>query len=400
MSLSPTSRSADLLRLRDDGYRMSIIGGMLVVHDVPFVTSSRTVARGALAAPLEMAGDTTVPPSRHNAYWSGGLPCDAHGRPLSKVIQHGTKMIVGAIQIDHMLCNKPRGREFADYHEMMTAYVRLLGSHARRLDPTATAQTRRGAILDENVDSPFHYVDTSTARAGTAALATRLERQTIGIVGLGGTGSYVLDLVSKTPVRAIHVFDGDTFDQHNAFRAPGAPSIGDLETRSLKVDHFAAIYSRIHRGIIAHGAPLVRGNLELIDGLDFVFLCLDDGAAKRPIIRRLQRVGTPFVDVGMGLDVTPDGIVGLVRVTTSTRASRPHVKTGDRIPFADAGHPDPYASNVQVADLNALNAALAVIRWKRLRSFYADTGTEHHSVFAVDANRLFNADQMPPAGGA
>lgn len=400
MSLSPTSRSADLRKLRDDGYRIAMVGGMLFVHDVPFVTSDRVVGRGVLAAPLELVGDATVPPGRHDAYWSGGVPCDARGHPLNKVIQQGTKMTIGTIQMDHVLCNKPRGREFADYHEMMTAYVRLLGSHARQIDPTATAQTRRGAIPDENVQSPFHYVDTSTARAGTGALAARLEGQTIAIVGLGGTGSYVLDLVSKTPVRTIHVFDGDTFDQHNAFRAPGAPSIADLEKRSMKVDHYAAIYSRMHRGIVAHGVPLARGNLNLLDGMDFVFLCLDDGVAKRPILRRLQRDETPFVDVGMGLDVTPNGIVGLVRVTTSTQASRPHVRPGDRIPFADAGHPDPYASNVQVADLNALNAALAVIRWKRLRSFYADTGTEHHSVFAVDANRLFNADQISPAGAA
>jgi hypothetical protein len=37
--------------------------------------------------------------------------------------------------------------------------------------------------------------------------------------GLGGTGSYILDLVSKTPVNEILLFDSDDFLQHNAFRS-------------------------------------------------------------------------------------------------------------------------------------------------------------------------------------
>jgi tRNA A37 threonylcarbamoyladenosine dehydratase len=46
---------------------------------------------------------------------------------------------------------------------------------------------------------------------------------------MGGTGSYILDLVAKTAVMEIHLFDGDDFNQHNAFRAPGAASLEDLE---------------------------------------------------------------------------------------------------------------------------------------------------------------------------
>ena len=53
-------------------------------------------------------------------------------------------------------------------------------------------------------------------------------------MGLGGTGSYVLDLVAKTPVWEIHLFDGDAFLQHNAFRSPGAPSLDELEAQPPK----------------------------------------------------------------------------------------------------------------------------------------------------------------------
>jgi hypothetical protein len=45
-----------------------------------------------------------------------------------------------------------------------------------------------------------------------------------------------------------------------------------------------------------------------------------------------------------------------------------------------------------VADLNALNAALAVIRWKKLFGFYSDLEEEHHSVYVIDGNSIANED--------
>jgi len=37
-----------------------------------------------------------------------------------------------------------------------------------------------------------------------------------------------LDFIAKTPVREIRIIDGDEFLQHNAFRAPGAPTLDEL----------------------------------------------------------------------------------------------------------------------------------------------------------------------------
>ena len=47
----------------------------------------------------------------------------------------------------------------------------------------------------------------------------------------------------------------------------------------------------------------------------------------------------------------------------------------------------------QIADLNALNAALAVIKWKKLCGFYQDFDEELHSVFTLDGNMLTNEDK-------
>jgi hypothetical protein len=64
-----------------------------------------------------------------------------------------------------------------------------------------------------------------------------------------------------------------------------------------------------------------------------------------------------------------------------------------RIPFVDDAGGDDYSRNVQIADLNALNAALAVIRWKKLLGFYRDLDREHHTTYTIDGNMLLNEDK-------
>ena len=52
----------------------------------------------------------------------------------------------------------------------------------------------------------------------------------------------MLDLVSKTQVAAIHLFDADKMSTHNAFRSPGAATIEELREQPLKVEYFRRRY--------------------------------------------------------------------------------------------------------------------------------------------------------------
>lgn len=394
MSAPRTSRSPDLRRLLDDGYDVAIVAGFLVVRDVPYVDRHRRVRRGQLVSRLDLAGDRTVAPRDHQVWFVGALPCDRQGRPLINMVhaQHQRRDLGGGLIVDHWLCSRPIGREFVDYYEKMVTFVDQISGHAAALDPTATARTGRIVAAGAG-ESPFHYVDTATPRSGIGRLSERIAGQTVGIVGLGGTGGYVLDFVSKTPVSRIHLFDDDQFLQHNAFRAPGAVALEEFAERRAKVDHFDRIYSRLHRGIVPHRMRMGPATLSLLDRMDFVFLCLDEPAIKRPLIERLEDRGVSFIDVGMGLQAADGGLTGIVRVTTSTPTMRDHVWDRRRIPLAADPTADPYETNIQVVELNALNAALAVIRWKRLYGFYMDTEGEHFSTYSVDGNHLTNADR-------
>src|SRR5205085_3355824 len=135
-------------------------------------------------------------------------------------------------------------------------------------------------LPDGAEESPFVYLDTASSRAGITSAARKLKSSNIAIVGLGGTGSYVLDFVAKTPVQEIHLFDADKFGQHNAFRAPGAASLDDLRAVPYKVDLWKSTYSNMHRGIHAHRVAIGNSNVALLDSMDYVFICSDGGASK------------------------------------------------------------------------------------------------------------------------
>jgi hypothetical protein len=125
--------------------------------------------------------------------------------------------------------------------------------------------------------------------------------------------------------------------------------------------------------------------------MDFVFVCLDKNSPKKLIVEKLEEFNIPFTDVGMGIQLNDNVLGGIVRVTTSTAQMRDDLRS--RVSFEDAPGDDDYNRNIQIADLNALNAALAVIKWKKVFGFYRDLKSEHHSQFSIDTNLLLNEDR-------
>jgi len=396
MSLELFSRNADLRRLRDEGYFVQVRGGLLLMRDVPYVNAKRQVRFGTLISTLTMAGEVTQRPDTHVACFDGDYPCNADGSPIKQISHQSGRFDLGhGVIATHKFSSKP-ATGYTDYYEKMTTYAAILSGPAAVLQPDASPRTFRVPSDDE--EGVFHYTDTASARVGIGALSERLACEVLAIVGLGGTGSYVLDLVAKTPVREIRLFDGDEFLQHNAFRAPGAPTINELREAPLKVDYLRGIYSRMHRKIVAHGALLNVDNLHLLEGVTFAFLCMDGGPAKQLVVEKLESLGAAFVDVGMGLELVEGSLGGILRVTASTPEKRDHVRK--RVSFATKAEDDIYLSNIQVADLNALNAVLAVVKWKKLRGFYRDLEREYHCTYTTDGNLLLNGDQYAAASAA
>ncbi|MCL4406005.1 MAG: ThiF family adenylyltransferase [Patescibacteria group bacterium] len=381
----------DLKKLRDLGYVIDIKGGFLLVHQVPYVNANKQVAYGTLVSKLDLADDRTVQPQNHVIYFVGDHPCNSDGSMMLGIKNASdTQKLADGVIINHTFSARPSSGRYADYYEKVTTYVRILSGQAEMIDPSATAQTF-AVIESDEPDSVFHYTDTNSSRAEIDLISEKLKGLKIAIIGTGGTGSYVLDFVSKTPVQEIHLFDEDDFFSHNAFRMPGAASKEKLRQSPKKVHYLAEVYSNMHKGITAHDHYVTAENFDKLSGMSFVFLCIDKSEAKEPIISGLLAKNIPFIDVGMGIHAVNNSLTGSLRVTTVTSVKNDHV--GKSISFADAVDNE-YVSNIQIAELNAMNAALAVIKWKKLFGFYHDSEKEYNTSYTISVNKIINDDTI------
>lgn len=392
------SRSPDLAKLEAEGFRLRIVHGdayHLLVEGIPSVTSKREVASGTLYCPLvvDPAGKAQNPCSNHQCWWIGERPCDSTGQVMSEMISSDAAEDKGdGIKTTVAFSRKRVDKtDYADYYEKIWAYVRMIWHEARVIDPQCDPRSAKPvpAVVDAQARI-FRYPDMATTRAGIGAATARLLTDRVAIIGLGGTGSYILDLLAKTPISQIHIFDGDKFFLHNAFRAPGAPLESDF-TEPKKVDWFGAIYDRMHMGIVRHPHHVLAEHLPGFAVFDFVFVAIDDADARKVILEGLIALQVPFIDVGIDVALNEAASLrGTCRFTAGTPARHDHVR--DVVSFAKAPDNDDYR-NIQVADLNMLNAAMAVTKWKKLRGFYADDMREHHSLYTTATHGLTKEDR-------
>ena len=388
MSSKLINRNPDLKKLRDSGYEIEVRGGHLIVHHIPYVNSACEVKIGKLISTLMLNNDVVLKPDTHVIYFMGEHPCK-HDGTIINAIKHSTanQRLFDDIVLNHSFSNKPVNG-YGNYYEKITGYAEIISAYAKAINPEITAQTYKVIECSEN-ETVFNYLDTNSSRANINYINERFKGQRIGIIGLGGTGSYILDFVAKTPVDEILLFDSDEFLSHNAFRAPGAPTIETLNSRYKKVNYFASIYSNMRKGIIPYAEKITDNNIELLKGLSFVFICIDSNSARGVLISNLRNFGIPFIDVGLGVEIVEDSLSAILRVTLGTPTKFDHIPL--RIGTTDAIDNE-YSSNIQIADLNAMNALMAVLKWKRLNGFYKDLKEEHHSTYTVNTNQLINDD--------
>lgn len=378
----------DVERLSSDGFVVEVREQNLLLHEVPYVTASREVKRGILSCSYVENAGAILPPDSHQVWWTGEYPCFPNGQPISQIEnENGTRELFPGFFVNYRFSNKPDGvPAFADHYAKMVHYVTVIQNQARALQDVDARLHR--TLVEDSGKSPFAYDDTASARATIQATSARLALSSVALIGLGGTGSYILDQLAKTPVKAIHLFDGDVFLQHNAFRAPGAATREELAAQAKKVDYFASKYSHMHRGIVTHAHYLDGSNLDTLGQPDFAFVCVDKGPARSLIFEHLQLRGVPFIDVGMNLQLVPKTakLFGACRVTLSTPGRSSHLSK--YVPTEVDDDDALYRQNIQVADMNALNAQLAVLKWKQYLGFYQDDFEAHNLTFTVNTPSL------------
>ena len=385
MSLLQISHSPDLQNLQNKGYDVEIKTRFLIISNIPYLTKTGEIKYGKICSPLNYKGNTLGKPSTHQVYFCGEFPHDKHGKPIEG-IRHSSPnaRITDEIIGNYHLSNKPRGG-YSSYSEQIENYSRIISAPAISKDPSVTAQKFKPIrVGDENA---FQYADTNCTRSNISDIQRVFEGYKVGIIGLGGTGSYILDHVSKTNVEKIKIFDADEFKQHNAFRAPGAASIDDLDKGMKKVDYFKKMYSNIHKGIEAYSENITTENVNCLKSLDFVFICIDKNSAKTVIIDFLTNNSIPFVDSGIDVRRSSQGdaLRGSARITFSDGRYNKDLDT--QISREDT--PDnEYSSNIQISELNCLNGVLAIIEWKKHIGYYQSDLNELTRVYTTSTGTI------------
>lgn len=170
------------------------------------------------------------------------------------------------------------------------------------------------------------------------------------------------------------------FHVHNAFRSPGR--LDPAEFSKTKAEVYLSRYENFRTGLSVAPKFIDASCSEDLDGVTFAFVCVDKGSSRAGIFDLLISRRIPFIDVGMGLNRKKGPLNGMLRTTYYSAEYGQKVRDKGLAELADNPN-DLYRTNIQIGELNALNACLAVIRFKQLRGFYFEELPYYHLLFEL-----------------
>lgn len=380
------SHNEDIKRLVEKGYAIAFDSNYLVIRDIPYLDASLDLQIGAIVAKLEFVDQAQVRQDDHQIFFSGSSPYNLDGKPVPNMADRQANLPLSPACVDVVVrrrfSNKPKSggkaRGFTDFFEKIESYVSLISGPAIE-KYGANPYTFR--VKDEmKSDSVFKFHDTLTSRAEISDLSANFKNDVVAIIGLGGTGAYVLDFLAKTPVRDIRAFDRDPYHVHNTFRSPG--KLDPSELGKSKSDVYGGRYDNFRTGLTVVPKFIDASCAEDLEGVTFAFVCVDKGSSRAGIFDLLISMGIPFIDVGMGLSRKRGPISGQLRTTYYPAEQSQKMRDKGLAPLVDSEE-DLYKTNIQISELNALNACMAVVRFKQLRGFYLEENPYYHLIFGL-----------------
>ena len=400
MSSSPIDHSPDLQALVDYGYALELRGAYLVVKNIPYLrTSSGELGKADLVTSLDLTRENrTIQPSDHTIWWTGGVPYYSDGSSMEGDIscdkwETGRDLGEG-LTVFMQWSRKPlragKMRPYTDYCEKIQTYVDEVASYADALHPGVLEAARAGEDPVTVGNTRFKYLNTSTYRYGLKGIELPIEDEVVAVIGVGGTGSYLVDILAKTNVKELHLFDDDILDQHSAFRLAGAAKIEEIGGTHTKVAWHKRRYAAVRdKGVFIKEAKVGSDSKDLLQNFTTVFIAVDNLECRREIQRQCNEIGVFHVSVGLAVEIEGqenNQLGGMVKVETG-------INLPPRLNKNSESHqvqPQVYG-NVQTAELNMLGAALAVVEWKAKVGIYRSERSQYDSVlFSATTGRILH----------
>jgi hypothetical protein len=376
------NRNKFIENLLKAGYDVDFINSHLVVFGVPYLSGTGSLEHFDMISTLDLREGYTIDrPSDHKVWVNGGVPYNIDGRPVAMNAGHEIHVVSETITGTQFLSSKPARGYYDTIEEKITQYLDLIVTPAKHKFPSATIR-RALETQRQTRPSPLRFPDSLSARDGVVELSHKLLGKKIGVVGCGGTGSYIVDFLAKTHVAEIGLFDDDVVHVHTLFRLPGV--YGDKHLGMRKVDALADVYSAFHEGIVPRPQRVTAATVSDLKALDYVFVAVDDGPSRQLICDACSGFGIPFVDVGMGLSKGTHGLFGFVRTSGGQRGDFT-ILAGTPLLPAENPVDHEYRRQPQIAELNALNAAIAVIRFKQHYGYFDRLSPATATVFDIAA---------------
>jgi molybdopterin/thiamine biosynthesis adenylyltransferase len=372
----------DIRQLLEKGYALSIDSDYLVVRDVSYLDENKILQVGSLISKVVDVDKKQIRLHDHQMLFCGSHPCQMDGTPIQNMGGGPATLALASadLVVQRNFSHKP-GNGYTDFYEKVETYVYIICGPAIELyGNKAHPWTFR--TVEAAGESVFKYRDTLTSRAEIGDLSAKFNEEVIAIIGLGGTGSYVLDFLVKTPVKEIRGFDLDSFHVHNAFRSPGKIEEDELGKRKAEV--YQKRYEDFRSGVNLNSKKILSDSTEELQGVTFAFICVDKGSSRADILDVLIKMKIPFIDVGMGLDRKEGSISGMLRTVYFSKENPQDTLEKNIVPLTDPAD-DIYRNNIQISELNALNACLAVIKYKQVLGFYTDDNSFYHTLFNLES---------------
>jgi hypothetical protein len=375
------SHNEDIKCLLEIGYAITEDHGYLVIRDIPYLDNNGQNQTGVIVTKLVDIDGKKVKQDNHQIFFAGSDPYQVDGTPINGLAGRPAQLALGAspdVVVQRSFSNKPDCGYFINFFAKIQSYVGIISGPARE-KYGATPYTFR-LVEETPSQSVFKFRDTLTSRAQIVDLSSKFADDVVAVIGLGGTGSYVLDFLVKTPVKEIRGFDLDDFHMHTAYRSPGRLEESELGKRKAEV--YQSRYENFRLGLSLQPKYIDAQSEDSLRGVTFAFVCVDKGSSRAGIFDLLVAKRIPFIDVGMGLNRTRGPINGMLRATYYSVEDFQRLRDMDLAELAD--HPDDeYRVHIQISELNALNAALAVTKYKQLRGFYFEDESLNSLVFEV-----------------
>ena len=239
------------------------------------------------------------------------IDLESHERGYPALLQIAKGMPVGALVCGR---NSMQADLWTPDGERMALHkLSIVGRSIRSITPSQDSESDNVEAYDRQIRF--------LGKAGQR----RLERTKVGVIGLGGVGSLVVEYLARVGVGSFVLVDDDVVELSNLSRIVGA-SVADAIGKSTKMSVACKLILKAnpHADIEALIDDVAKESIaKRLVGCDFLFLAADSMRARLVFNALVHQYLIPGVQIGSKVSTDPSGkILDLLSVNRPVRPSQ------------------------------------------------------------------------------